>query len=143
MPTQYELDRQQERTKSKSGTIGTVRTGGTQEDKDFDNLVIVNQGRERRAAEAMGRSNRPTKKPASDPFYTFEKVDPRPKSEQSLADVFESKNPEELPFDPVYDPKLVGGGGGGGLPDGYVETDVILCVNGSPVYGQFLFKETI
>jgi hypothetical protein len=32
-------------------------------------------------------------------------------------------------------------GGGGGLPDGYVETDVILCVNGSPVNGQFLFKE--
>ena len=36
-----------------------------------------------------------------------------------------------------------GGGGGGGLPDGYVETDVILCVNGSPISGQFLFKETI
>jgi len=36
-----------------------------------------------------------------------------------------------------------GGGGGGGLPDGYVETDVILCVNGSPVSGQFLFKETV
>ena len=30
---------------------------------------------------------------------------------------------------------------GGGLPDGYVETDVIICVNGSPVSGQFLFKE--
>ena len=28
-----------------------------------------------------------------------------------------------------------------GLPDGYVETAVIICVNGSPVYGQFLFKE--
>lgn len=32
-------------------------------------------------------------------------------------------------------------GGGGGLPDGYVETAVIICVNGSPVSGQFLFKE--
>ena len=31
--------------------------------------------------------------------------------------------------------------GGGGLPDGYVETAVIICVNGSPVSGQFLFKE--
>ena len=30
---------------------------------------------------------------------------------------------------------------GGGLPDGYIETDVILCVDGSPVNGQFLFKE--
>ena len=30
---------------------------------------------------------------------------------------------------------------GGGLPDGYVETAVIICVNGSPVSGQFLFKE--
>lgn len=29
----------------------------------------------------------------------------------------------------------------GGLPDGYVETAVIICVNGSPVSGQFLFKE--
>jgi len=34
-----------------------------------------------------------------------------------------------------------GSGGGGGLPDGYVETDVILCQNGSPVNGKFLFKE--
>jgi hypothetical protein len=32
-------------------------------------------------------------------------------------------------------------GGGGGLPDGYVETAVTICVNGSPVIGQFLFKE--
>ncbi len=32
-------------------------------------------------------------------------------------------------------------GGGGGVPDGYVETDVILCQNGSPVNGQILFKE--
>ncbi len=34
-----------------------------------------------------------------------------------------------------------GSGGGGGLPNGYVETAVIICVNGSPVSGQFLFKE--
>jgi hypothetical protein len=34
-----------------------------------------------------------------------------------------------------------GGGGGGGLPDGYVETSVTLCQNGSPVNGQILFKE--
>lgn len=33
-----------------------------------------------------------------------------------------------------------GGGGGGGLPDGYVETDFIMCVNGSPVSGKILFK---
>lgn len=33
------------------------------------------------------------------------------------------------------------GGGGGGVPDGYVETDVILCQNGTPVAGQILFKE--
>ena len=31
--------------------------------------------------------------------------------------------------------------GSNGLPDGYVETAVIICVNGSPVSGQFLFKE--
>jgi len=35
----------------------------------------------------------------------------------------------------------IGEEGGSGLPEGYVETDVILCVNGAPVYGQFLFKE--
>ena len=28
-----------------------------------------------------------------------------------------------------------------GLPDGYVETSVIICVDGQPVSGQFLFKE--
>jgi len=33
------------------------------------------------------------------------------------------------------------GGSGGGLPGEYVETDVILCVDGSPVNGKFLFKE--
>lgn len=32
-------------------------------------------------------------------------------------------------------------GGSGNLPDGYVETAVILCVNGSPVAGKILFKE--
>lgn len=36
---------------------------------------------------------------------------------------------------------IVPGGGGGGLPDGYEETAVILCQNGSPVNGQILFKE--
>lgn len=30
---------------------------------------------------------------------------------------------------------------GGGVPDGYEETDVILCVDGSPVSGTILFKE--
>lgn len=34
-----------------------------------------------------------------------------------------------------------GGGGGGGVPEGYAETDIILCVNGSPVNGKILFKE--
>jgi hypothetical protein len=29
---------------------------------------------------------------------------------------------------------------GEGLPDGYVETDFIMCVNGSPVSGKILFK---
>ena len=28
-----------------------------------------------------------------------------------------------------------------GIPDGYVETEVILCVNGSPVTGNILFQE--
>lgn len=30
---------------------------------------------------------------------------------------------------------------GGGVPEGYVETEVILCQNGSPVAGTILFKE--
>lgn len=33
-----------------------------------------------------------------------------------------------------------GGGDGGGIPEGYVETAVILCQNGSPVTGSILFK---
>ena len=46
-------------------------------------------------------------------------------------------------IDQISSPLNGSSGGGGGLPDGYVETDVILCVNGSPISGQFLFKETI
>lgn len=38
-------------------------------------------------------------------------------------------------------PKSDDGSSGGGLPDGYVETDFIMCVNGSPVSGKILFKE--
>jgi len=30
---------------------------------------------------------------------------------------------------------------GGGVPDGYVEQDVTLCVNGAGVSGKILFKE--
>lgn len=30
---------------------------------------------------------------------------------------------------------------GGGVPEGYVEQSVILCVSGSPVSGTILFKE--
>lgn len=29
---------------------------------------------------------------------------------------------------------------GGGIPEGYIETAVILCQNGSPVNGSILFK---
>ena len=30
---------------------------------------------------------------------------------------------------------------GGGVPEGYEETDIILCENGTPVNGKILFKE--
>ena len=29
---------------------------------------------------------------------------------------------------------------GGGIPEGYEETDIVLCDNGSPVNGKILFK---
>jgi hypothetical protein len=32
------------------------------------------------------------------------------------------------------------GGGGGGVPEGYVETALTLCQNGSPLTGSILFK---
>jgi formylmethanofuran dehydrogenase subunit A len=35
---------------------------------------------------------------------------------------------------------VVDGGGDGGVPDGYVETSVTLCQNGSPVTGSILFQ---
>ena len=35
----------------------------------------------------------------------------------------------------------VSGGGGGGVPEGYVEQDVTLCVDGAGVSGKILFKE--
>ena len=42
---------------------------------------------------------------------------------------------------PEATPEQSSGGGGGGLPDGYAETNFIMCVNGSPVSGKILFKE--
>jgi len=29
----------------------------------------------------------------------------------------------------------------GGIPEGYEETDIVLCENGTPVNGKILFKE--
>lgn len=42
---------------------------------------------------------------------------------------------------PEATPQGGGGGSGGGIPDGYVETAVTLCQNGSPVTGKILFNE--
>ena len=36
--------------------------------------------------------------------------------------------------------ELITTGGGTGVPEGYVETSVILCQNGSPLTGSILFK---
>lgn len=93
MATQAELDKKQNRTKSQSGTIGTVRRGGIY---DLETQPSQNkQGEDERIA--------------NDGIDKVERI------------VEESS--------------------GGGLPEGYVETDVIICVDGSPVNGQFLFKE--
>jgi hypothetical protein len=48
---------------------------------------------------------------------------------------------DELNFDEVKADKNPEISSGGGLPAGYVETDFIMCVNGSPVSGKILFKE--
>ncbi len=41
-------------------------------------------------------------------------------------------------YDPITDSSIPEGSG---IPDGYVETSVILCQDGSPVNGSILFKE--
>lgn len=41
-------------------------------------------------------------------------------------------------YDPITDSAIPEGSG---IPDGYVETSVILCQDGSPVNGSILFKE--
>ena len=96
MATQAELDQQYDRTKSRSGTIGTVRRGGI-----YDLDTQPRQEDNKEGTDERIQNN------------GIDRID---------VDVEEEEE-------------------GGGLPEGYVETDVILCVNGSPVNGQFLFKE--
>ena len=95
MPTQAQLDAEQARTKSLSGTIGKIDLGAGVYD-----------------------------------------LNTRPDDNKEGAD-------ERIQNDGIdhFDPNIIDDDSGGGLPDGYVETAVIICVDGAPVYGQFLFKE--
>ena len=102
MPTQAQIDSEQNRTKAHTGTIGIqAKSGGIY---DLSTSFIV-------------------------PKKEFPQTGKRPIQDSDEDFVGRERTEEET------------GGGGGGLPDGYEETAVILCVNGSPVNGQFLFKE--
>jgi hypothetical protein len=69
-------------------------------------------------------------------------------------DTFYDQNRKRQPLEEPKSVELYGDGGisvasaapssdpeSSGVPAGYVETDIILCVNGSPVNGKILFKE--
>lgn len=93
MATQAELDKEQNRTKSLSGTIGKIDLGGgvydintrLDDNKEGTDERIQNDGIDRITSPLQGDS-------------------------------------------------------GGGLTNGYEETAVTLCENGSPIEGKILFK---
>ena len=118
----------------------------TQADLDWENIVSKNQQsetRERRQAERevkdrrkqllQGASSTKERREIKAGVYD---LNTRPDDNKEGAD----ERIQNDGIDVITNP-LDSSGGGGGLPDGYVETAVIICVNGSPVSGQFLFKE--
>jgi len=119
MPTQAQLDKEQDRTQSQSGTIGTVRRGGTQAQQDKQNEVSKAQQQETRRAK-------------------IHDVDTQPRTDDNKEGTNERIQNDGI--DRITNP-LGDTSGGGGLPEGYEETDFIMCVNGEPVEGQILFKE--
>tara|TARA_R110000765_G_C18564222_1_gene564091 strand:+ start:180 stop:587 length:408 start_codon:yes stop_codon:yes gene_type:complete len=132
MATQDELDwentvsrNQQEETRKKRGAVKDI--------KDRRKLLLQGASgtKERRAIKAAADAaleqsdvNFDEKKYPSDNKQDYE-------SDVQQRGIDQFTAPEATPENT----------GGGGLPDGYVETAVIICVNGSPVSGQFLFKE--
>jgi hypothetical protein len=121
----------------------------TQEELDWDNTVSKNkqrEARERRQAErevkdrrkallqgaSSTKERRDIKSGVYDISTTSTETDNRQGSDSTIND---------NGVDSAISHSGSVSDTGGGLPDGYVETAVIICVNGSPVSGQFLFKE--
>jgi hypothetical protein len=122
----------------------------SQSQLDWDNTVSRNQQKETRERRSTQRSMKDEmNKALREVSSTKErreikeqfKIDTNKASSQTdnqMGVDQDSNQRGEDNFNPSYDETS---GGGGGLPDGYVETAVTICVNGSPVIGQFLFKE--
>lgn len=120
--------------------------GYLQDLQDWENTVSRNQQRETREKRGADRAVKSRRKELlQGASSTKERRDikagvydlnTRPDDNKEGAD-------ERIQNDGIdhFDPNIIDDDSGGGLPDGYVETAVIICVDGAPVYGQFLFKE--
>ena len=115
----------------------------TQSDLDWENIVSKNQQREsrkkrgaerevkdRRKGLLQGASSTKERREIKAGVYD---LNTRPDDNKEGTDERIQNNGIDTITNPPDDSN--------GLPDGYVETAVIICVNGSPVSGQFLFKE--
>jgi len=130
MPTQAELDKEQNRTKGLSGASGNEeslkRQRATRSRRSDERAV-----KDRRKDLLQGATSTKERRQIKAGVYD---LNTRPDDNKEGTD-------ERIANDGVDKIDRIPEESGGGLPDGYVETDVILCVNGSPVNGQFLFKE--
>jgi hypothetical protein len=129
----------------------------TQDELDWENTVSRNQQRETRkkrgAAKdikdrrklllqgASGTKERRAIKAAADAALEQSDVNFDEKKYPSDNKQDYESDVQQRGIDQFTAPEATPENTGGGLPDGYVETAVIICVNGSPVSGQFLFKE--
>ena len=115
----------------------------TQSDLDWENIVSKNQQREsreereaergvkdRRRELLQGASSTKERREIKAGVYD---LNTRPDDNKEGTDERIQNNGIDTITSPPDDSN--------GLPDGYVETSVIICVDGQPVSGQFLFKE--
>jgi hypothetical protein len=122
----------------------------TQADLSWNNTVSRNEQRKNRSRRNKSKELRAAfKETLGSLDNTKDKRELREQFESSLKDIdtgLESNRSgsgstiQDDSIDNVDSSADGGGGGGGGLPDGYDETTVTLCQNGSPVDGSILFK---
>tara|TARA_R110002167_G_C12621854_1_gene646842 strand:+ start:1031 stop:1429 length:399 start_codon:yes stop_codon:yes gene_type:complete len=128
----------------------------TQNELDWENTVSRNlnkENRERRGAAkdikdrrklllqgASGTKERRAIKAAADAALEQSDVNFEEKKYPSDNKQDYESDVQQRGIDQFTAPEATPENSGGGLPDGYVETDFTMCVNGSPVSGKILFK---